>query len=727
MEDSMNMKSDRSSSSSSKTLLINPWLFHYHKLALELKCPLCLNLLRKPMLLPCNHIFCSCCIPISAQVGSDCSVCKAQYFNKDLRIAPFIENLVTIFRGLEATYCSNLFQPVSSDSGRVLEQGQASLYTGKFSKESVEGAKSSSGQSVFSLTANKRVQVPLNLNCSVEDGVGKNDKFENYNSPVVGKGGREGDKFNGAVNMNPPSDSLPMRPGNHEECRVVEIEMNQGAQSLPDSPLSFSDAKGSDDDSCDRGSEHSPENSLSKGAMNKNSEDRKRLLRHERSGNETEDGHSRDIKKQKKLNDGSSEFIPSVVSHSEISVAPNSELELESRVPPVALQHAVSNKSICAFCQSSKVSETSGPMLHYANGKKVVGDEATHSNVIHVHTICIDWAPQVYYDDNENVKNLKAEVARGAKLKCSRCGKKGAALGCYMKSCRKSYHVPCAAEIANCRWDNENFLMLCPAHSSVRFPNEKPKSGKQVLKDHPEPIQKATQQYNGWEAPSDGAKEWVLCGSALSTEERILVVKFASMCGATVTKFWKPNVTHVIAATDAQGACTRTLKVLMAILNGRWILKIDWIKACMEAMHPVNEEPYEVGLDNHGCCDGPKTGRLLALNNAPKLFNGLKFYFTGGFVPEYEEDLCDLVMTAGGTVLKSKEELVPQSCDGQAKILVVYNLDPPQGSKVGEEVDILWKRLTEAQDVAANIGSQVIGHTWLLESIAACELQPLFS
>lgn len=39
MVDSMNMKSD-SSSSSSKTLPINPWLFHYHKLSLELKCPL---------------------------------------------------------------------------------------------------------------------------------------------------------------------------------------------------------------------------------------------------------------------------------------------------------------------------------------------------------------------------------------------------------------------------------------------------------------------------------------------------------------------------------------------------------------------------------------------------------------------------------------------------------------------------------------------------------------
>ena len=102
----------------------------------------------------------------------------------------------------------------------------------------------------------------------------------------------------------------------------------------------------------------SPENSLSKGAINKNSEDRKRLLH---SGNETEDGHSRDIKRQKKINYGSSEFIPSVVSHSEISAAPNSELELESRVPRVALQQAVSNKSICAFCQSSKVSEVIFP------------------------------------------------------------------------------------------------------------------------------------------------------------------------------------------------------------------------------------------------------------------------------------------------------------------------------------------------------------------------------
>ena len=58
----------------------------------------------------------------------------------------------------------------------------------------------------------------------------------------------------------------------------------------------------------------------------------------------------------------------------------------------------------------------------------------------------------MYFVD-EAVKNLKAEVARGAKLKCSKCGLKGAALGCYVKTCRRTYHVPCAMDIPNCRWD----------------------------------------------------------------------------------------------------------------------------------------------------------------------------------------------------------------------------------------------------------------------------------
>lgn len=37
------------------------------------------------------------------------------------------------------------------------------------------------------------------------------------------------------------------------------------------------------------------------------------------------------------------------------------------------------------------MSQAIGPMLHYSSGKSVAGDEATRSNVIHVHQACIEW------------------------------------------------------------------------------------------------------------------------------------------------------------------------------------------------------------------------------------------------------------------------------------------------------------------------------------------------
>lgn len=111
------------------------------------------------------------------------------------------------------------------------------------------------------------------------------------------------------------------------------------------------------------------ENPLINRASNKHSESRTRQLRHDSSASETEDGYSRDIKRQKKLTYGPSGLrierhgcIPPV-SHSEILMIPNSELELESRVTPVAAQQPLvldashMSNSICAFCQSPAISK----------------------------------------------------------------------------------------------------------------------------------------------------------------------------------------------------------------------------------------------------------------------------------------------------------------------------------------------------------------------------------
>lgn len=133
-------------------------------------------------------------------------------------------------------------------------------------------------------------------------------------------------------------------------------------------------------------------------------------------------------------------------------------------------------------------------MLHYLNGTPV--DENHPSpDVLHVHQQCIEWyaliiilliklskfaswnfqlfifvscfttktscpflifasirAPQIYFA-GDIAMNVEAELSRAAKIKCSSCGMKGAALGCYVRSCRKSFHVPCAFGISGCRRD----------------------------------------------------------------------------------------------------------------------------------------------------------------------------------------------------------------------------------------------------------------------------------
>lgn len=61
-------------------------------------------------------------------------------------------------------------------------------------------------------------------------------------------------------------------------------------------------------------------------------------------------------------------------------------------------------------------------------------------------------APNVYFEDDIAV-NLEAELTRSRRIKCCCCGIKGASLGCYEKSCRKSFHVSCAKMTPECRWD----------------------------------------------------------------------------------------------------------------------------------------------------------------------------------------------------------------------------------------------------------------------------------
>ncbi|XP_057864399.2 protein BREAST CANCER SUSCEPTIBILITY 1 homolog isoform X2 [Cryptomeria japonica] len=399
------------------------------------------------------------------------------------------------------------------------------------------------------------------------------------------------------------------------------------------------------------------------------------------------------------------------------------------------------NEFVCVFCQTSGDSEAAGQMMHYSNGRAITKAKEMPPNVVHVHKFCAEWAPVVYFK-GDCIMNLETEASRGIKIKCSMCGLKGAALGCCFTKCHRSFHVPCALSNTECRWDIDDYVMLCPSHSSRKFPKEKksktlkqdstlctrgkktrteatPCRGTQISAS----ILAGSEPRQRWTWPSGLSCKWVLCGSALDTAQKETLNNFANLIGATISKTWSPAVTHVIASTDANGACRRTLKFLMAILEGKWILNIDWITSCLKEGSPVLEEGFEITHDIHDTYDGPKRGRLRVEKQEPKLFEGLSFYLCGEFAASLKGYLQDLVSAAGGVVLHRKPIMDQPDCHST---IVLYNVELPEIKKHTEKLEgtSVRSRLKQAKSLADALGAQFAAHTWVLESIAASQLQP---
>ncbi|KAL4302572.1 hypothetical protein GQ457_10G022330 [Hibiscus cannabinus] len=378
----------------------------------------------------------------------------------------------------------------------------------------------------------------------------------------------------------------------------------------------------------------------------------------------------------------------------------------------------IAKKAQCAFCLSTEDSEATGEMVHYYEGRPVPQDYNGGSKVIHSHKNCTEWAPNVYFE-NDKAINLEVELSRSRKIKCSCCGLKGAALGCYEKCCRKSFHVPCAKLVSQCRWDTDNFVMLCPLHPSSKLPNEKSESQgsrkKSVLRGHLPihhnkiPTNEDVCVQKKW-SPCESHNKLVICCSALTVEEKEIISEFEKLAGVTVLKRWDSNVTHIIASTDENGACKRTLKFLMGILEGKWILNINWVKACIKAMKPADELPYEISIDVHGIRDGPRLGRLRLQNKQPKLFNECKFYIMGDFAPSYKGYLQDVVIAAGGTILHRK----PISGDPGALLsgsptssnFIIYSVELPDKCGTKKRHAVLSRRQSDAEALASSTGAK---------------------
>ncbi|XP_060224572.1 BRCA1-associated RING domain protein 1 isoform X2 [Meriones unguiculatus] len=156
----------------------------------------------------------------------------------------------------------------------------------------------------------------------------------------------------------------------------------------------------------------------------------------------------------------------------------------------------------------------------------------------------------------------------------------------------------------------------------------------------------------------------VFIGSGLSSQQQEMLSKLEKVLKAKKCAEFDSTVTHVIVPEEEAQS---TLKCMLGILNGCWILKFDWVKACLQSKVREPEEKHEVS-------GGPQRSRLNREQLLPKLFDGCYFFLAGNFKHHPKDTLLKLIAAAGGKVLSRKPK--PDSDVTQTINTVAYHARP---------------------------------------------------
>lgn len=103
------------------------------------------------------------------------------------------------------------------------------------------------------------------------------------------------------------------------------------------------------------------------------------------------------------------------------------------------------------------------------------------------------------------------------------------------------------------------------------------------------------------------------------------------------------DCTHLIL-----GNKRRTMKVLLSISHGIWILSPDWIKSCIKEASIVNEESYEI----KDWLEGIHKSRISHSKKKDVILKGLRI-FIGGQTNTDKNEIKKLIETCGGVISTS--------------------------------------------------------------------------
>jgi hypothetical protein len=234
-----------------------------------------------------------------------------------------------------------------------------------------------------------------------------------------------------------------------------------------------------------------------------------------------------------------------------------------------------------------------------------------------------------------------------------------------------------------------------PNRLSVRFNPGKAQEPEQR-------VQNAPSTFDESESVSLGERvnSHVIVTSGLNKRLLTQLMHLATKLGGTLQQNFTPNVTHVIVNTSNGDQAQRTVKYLLGILNGCWIVSEKWIMQSVQLKQWAPCRDSEIQSDVRTTAIGAPTRSRLA--GARRLLANVRVHLVGSFVGPSEEEVIQLVQFGGGAVLP-----LPAAPPLQA-ILVA-----PQQLSSAEVTDIFF-----------TYQCHPISVEWLLDSVSHYFVQP---
>ncbi|XP_076034385.1 BRCA1-associated RING domain protein 1-like [Oratosquilla oratoria] len=148
----------------------------------------------------------------------------------------------------------------------------------------------------------------------------------------------------------------------------------------------------------------------------------------------------------------------------------------------------------------------------------------------------------------------------------------------------------------------------------------------------------------------------VLLGSGLNIEYSKKLECVGKLLHVKVAMEYSGDVSHVVTMCDSGDfhTCHRTIKYMIGVAAGKWILSQKWLDRCLEMKVAASVESFEVSGSTHNAfCRAPSKSRHNAAKLKPGLFSGCHVYLYGSFRPPYpsKKELEALIRAGGGIVL----------------------------------------------------------------------------